>query len=137
LFLVAGAALEFDRAGQLVSMRKREGGPYYPIPRSLFPPEIRDRGCPDQQAEWVRELEFEESPILVRRFWFAERWLGISDLPSGQRDLHRDPSSFDPDEAAEMRADAAEWVASGIFAFNCGNGETYIGRDGECLSSPA
>ena len=137
LLLVAGYALEFDRAGRLLDVRERQGDPYYPIPRSLFPAEIRDRGCPDEQAGWVRELGFEECPVLVRRFWLPERWLGVSDLPWGQRDLHRDPSAFDPEEAADMRADAASWIESGMFAFNCGNGETYIGRDGECLASPA
>src|SRR5207244_3924013 len=102
LLLVGGSALEFDRDGRLLSAR--DAGEAFPIPRSLFPAEIRDRGCPDEQAGWVRELGFEECPVLVRRFWLPERWLGISDLPWGQRDLHRDPSAFHPDEAADMRA---------------------------------
>jgi len=137
LLLVAGCALEFDWAGQLVTVRERDTGPYYPIPRSLFPAEIRDRGCSDEQAEWVREVGFEEGPILVCRFWLPERWLGISDLPHGLRELHRNPAEFGAEEATELRADAAEWVESGLFGFECGSGETYISRDGECLASPA
>lgn len=137
LLLVAGSALEFDRDGRLLSARHVEDGSVYPVPRALFPPAIRDRGCLDEQAGWVRELQFEECPILIRRFWIPERWLGISDLPSGQRDFHRDPSSVGVDEAAELRADAAGWIESGMFAFVCGNGETYIDRGGECLASPA
>jgi hypothetical protein len=136
LLLVAGAALEFDRVGQLLSIQDNGGGLVYPVPRSLFPTAIQDRGCPDVEAAWISKLAFEECPLFVRRFWLSDQWLGISDLPRGLRDFYRDPASRPVIERKELLADVAVWVESGMFAFNCGHGETYIGRDGNCLASP-
>src|SRR5262245_18932515 len=128
LLLVAGCAVEFDAEGHLVGLRDG-GGQGYPIPQSLFPADFPDRGCPDEQAGWVPELGFRQGPIEVRRFWFPDRWIGISDLPLMLWDLPRDPDLFTDKQWTEVRA--SDWFAWGNFAFRCGTREVYIGREGQ------
>jgi hypothetical protein len=125
--LAAGTALEFDGDGHLLGVRPGD----YPLPRSLFPVRFRDRGCPDEQAGWVRELGYRDEPIRVRRFWLPELWMGISDLPHGIVDLPDDPDLFT--EAQKEFVRTSMWFEDGDFAFRCGDLEVFVGPDGKHL----
>lgn len=130
MLLVTGMVLEFDSGGHLLSVRDADATTY-PLPQFLFPEPIRDRGCPDDQAGWMEELNFREGAIFVRRFWLPERRLGISDIPYGLIDLPRDPNLLTDAQRADLIA--SDWFDDGDFAFRCGKVDVYIGPTGKHL----
>jgi hypothetical protein len=126
LLVSRNGTLIFDRDGHL---RTVAGENEYPIPA-----EWRDGPASAVcGVEWPRTVEFEECPILVRRFWLPERWLGVEDLPELLAEYFTDPTAFfaKPWNEAE---DALSWRDSGMYVFHCGC-DYHMSSRGDVVSS--
>jgi len=123
-----GAAVTFDRAGELVRVEGVEG---YPVPA-----EWRDdpKGSERVRPPWAIALEFEECPIRVKRFWIPERWLGVEDMPDILAEYFTDRAAFLAH--GDVRAEDAEsWKGSGQFVFHCGCGDYWLNSRGDVETS--
>jgi hypothetical protein len=71
-------------------------------------------------------VPFQDGPILVRRFWLHDRWMGIEDLDS-ELALY----FTNPDECVMEKKDIDWWLAIGQFVFHCGWSEYVLGSQGQ------
>jgi hypothetical protein len=123
-----GATVTFDRAGELVRVAGIED---YPIPTEWRnDPRASERVRP----EWAVTLEFEECPIRVRRFWVAELWLGVEDMPEMLSEFFTNQKAC-LDHGDVRPEDPELWKASDQFVFHCGCGDYWLNSRGDVVSS--
>jgi hypothetical protein len=114
-----GAVLFFDEVGNL---QRTAGVEEYPIPEEWrrIPP-AQGHAC----VSWPAELEFEERPIRVRRFWLPELRLGIEDLPDDLAEYYTSTETFESEPE-----DVQWWIDVGQWVFHAGCGDFYMNREG-------
>jgi hypothetical protein len=71
-------------------------------------------------------VPFQDGPILVRRFWLPDRWMGIEDLESELALFYTNPDEFVMEEK-----DIEWWIRVGQFVFHCGWTEYVLGAEGQ------
>lgn len=123
-----GTAVTFDRAGKLLRVEEVES---YPIPPEWY---HDPSGAQRVRPPWAVDLDFEECPIRVRRFWVPERWLGIEDMPKILSEYFTDREAFLAH--GDVRAEDAEsWKALGQFVFLANGGDYWINSRGDVETS--
>lgn len=123
-----GAAVTFNLAGELLQVEGLEG---YPIPK-----EWRDdpKGSDRVRPTWADELDFQECPIRIKRFWLPKQHLGVEDMPDILAEYFTNRAAFLAHK--DVRAEDAEgWKTTGQFVFHCGCGDYYMDQRGEAVTS--
>jgi hypothetical protein len=120
----AGAVVIFNRAGELLQVEATES---YPIPPDWCE---NPRASASVRPAWAVDLDFDECPIRVLRFWVPERWLGIEDMPDILAEYFTNPEvSYSHGDVRPE--DGANWKESDQFVFRCGCGDYWLNSRGD------
>jgi hypothetical protein len=113
------AVLFFDQEGNLIRIENER---LYPAPKEWCD---SSRACVECSETWPKELQFKEAVVELKRFWLAERWIGIEDMPDGLAEFYTAPEWFEMEPE-----DVQSWMESGQYVFYSGCGDYYMNSEG-------
>lgn len=113
------AVLFFDWEGNLIRIENKQ---LYPTPKECFDAANAWAEC---REAWPKELQFKEAVVDLKRFWLAEKWIGIEDMPDGLAEFYTAPEQFEMEPE-----DVQSWMGSGLYVFHSGCGDYYMNSDG-------
>lgn len=111
--------LFFDHDGSLIRVEDKR---LYPVPEEWWNSSLASAECSET---WPKELQFKEAVIELKRFWLAEQWIGIEDMPDGLAEFYTNQEKFEMEPE-----DVHWWIESGQYVFHSGCGDYYMNSEG-------
>ena len=86
--------------------------------------------------EWLNQVGFQPGLIRIRRFFFPEYHVGISDLPSYFQHILLNPAEHNQDEQAFAQRELLRWSKEGIFELSLGeHNDLWIDKTGQVIAT--
>jgi hypothetical protein len=116
----------FDKSGDFLGSVAEPVGPR--------PNEDDEAAAYRTLAGLQRTIGLTPASISIKKFWLADRQVGISDLPEHYQDFLNNPGEFDERRRAELSGDVQRWFLEGDFVLWWGE-DYYLDKDGDVSSS--